>query len=178
MIYTKNFKNKKYDQYSYHTLGEKIQYKQKYLQHIRINGNQWVVLSFIDSHASHYKMDIFDSNKSNKNLDHETIKKNPKFSPILLINLYLCCCNNMIHILVDFFVIIYLVDITSNIQPKTLKYITAFMKTHTKNLFVKSFFGTISKIELILIMYKKIHVHKMHLNNPTLDNCQYSYKRK
>jgi hypothetical protein len=77
----------------------------------------------------------------------------------------------MIHILVDFFVIIYLVDITSNIQPKTLKYITTIMQTHTKNLFVKSFFGTISKIEPILIMYKRIHVHKMHLNNPTLNNC-------
>jgi hypothetical protein len=66
----------------------------------------------------------------------------------------------------DFFVIIYLVDITSNIQPKTLKYIITFMKTYTKNLFVKSFFGTISKIEPILVMYKKIHVHKMHLKNP------------
>lgn len=54
-IYTKNFKNTKYDQYSYHTLGEKIQYKQKYLPHICINGNQWIVVPFVNSHASHYK---------------------------------------------------------------------------------------------------------------------------
>ncbi len=81
MIYTKNFKNKKYDQYLYHTLAEKIQYKQKYLQHICINGNQWIVLPFVDSYASHYKWIIFDSNKSNKILDHETFEKLQSFLP-------------------------------------------------------------------------------------------------
>ncbi len=54
---------------------KKSNINKKCLQHIHINGNQWI-LSLIDPHANDYKCIIFDSNKpSNKILNYKTFQK-------------------------------------------------------------------------------------------------------
>ncbi len=116
MIYIEHHKNQQYDQYAYLSLCEKIQYKQKCVQHIHINGNH-CILSLIDSHEYHYRCIIFDSNKSsNKFLNHETFKKFQCFISSFPLNyIYIVVMWQHDTCLCGFFIIVYAINITFNI---------------------------------------------------------------